>query len=179
MKRIIYGISFLALVGIFIVGCQKEQQYELTPTSIEKKDEIKVKDSNSRFLTSYRVFYWIGNGQPGGLDPICEGSGGNCLPDFIVRGEVFNDFNDAITNATQADYFTSNQVADLFDMVDPVDINDFQSDLASGDLLFLREIAEDGTNYYILIKTENATLDLDELVGELVEIVIPIQFEEE
>jgi len=177
MKKIIYGVSFLALVGIFIIGCQKENANPASSFSTEKS----TSDSNidgATYKMSARILSWIGSG-PGTVEPWCHDTGGNCLPEFIVRGEVFNDFNDAITNATQSDYFTSNQVTDLFDMVEPSYIEDFQSDLASGDLLFLREIAEDGTNYYILIKTENATLDLEELVGELVEIVIPIQFEEE
>lgn len=39
MKSIIYGISFLALVGTFIVGCQKEQLVPQIKTSIVESDD--------------------------------------------------------------------------------------------------------------------------------------------
>lgn len=180
MKSIFHGISFLALVGMTAVGCQKEQLSKLNNVSVKKNEkEVKVKDQNNKKLTSYRIFGWFNTGIPEdpGPYPYCDDSGGNCLPDHVVYGEVFNDLNDAIANDTLADFFQQNLVTDVFDFVNSSYIEDYQQGLEEGDLVFLLEIDNVGIHHYILIDAEDASLDKEELTGELVHIVIPIQYE--
>jgi hypothetical protein len=172
MKKIIYLTAGLAL----LVGCQKEQLITTPNSTSSEKNESNLNVDGSTYKMSARIFNWIGIGN-GDVMPYCYDTGGNCLPEFVVYGEVFNDLNDAITNATQADFFQQNLVTDVFDMVEASYIEDFQSDLESGDLIFILEIDQNDVNYYILIDSENASLDKEELVGELVKIVIPIKYE--
>src|SRR5690606_12126622 len=79
MKKIIYGISFLALVGAIVVGCQKE---DITPVS-----NFSIENNNTENSVNQRGsdLYHLVENFPELGDIGCYKPAENCFPVFIVR----------------------------------------------------------------------------------------------
>lgn len=79
MKSIFYGISFLALVGMTAVGCQKE---DITPVS-----NFSIENNNSENSVNQRGsdLYHLVENFPELGDIGCYKPAENCFPVFIVR----------------------------------------------------------------------------------------------
>ncbi|MDT8413050.1 MAG: hypothetical protein RQ875_11340 [Vicingaceae bacterium] len=183
-KKIIYGVSFLALIGITAVGCQKENINPVSSFSTEKSSN----DDNNTNQKVGNLYHLVQNFPDLG-DIGCYKPAENCLPEFIVRGRGIGiGLNEpkesliALKNAMSASsngngqqlssFFSSQEWREIF----PRMKGEIAQKLATGDLKITSRMATNSPGVEIFIVLPQGS-DLNNFTDS--EVVVAMQIKDE
>lgn len=168
MKKIAYGISFLALIGITIISCQKDNIDSVTSeliTDVSSSDQNSSNTDNTSEAKA-NLYHFVDN-FPSLGDWGCYKPAQNCLPTVIIRPSraAYLELEEAIDLSDDENFellqlfFSSGEWETVFPSLNP----EIAENIAGGEFKMTRKMdaGNENSEIFVVIGVEENIVDFN------------------